>query len=404
LAWRRNQTITTDCRYAGLRVFSSTQRHFVVVAMSLWRKLQTRKNLITVFKHGKIYREQGDFKIYPAIKSVKITDDATFIRIKLPTGLSPDKLTDNLFIFQQVFGKNVVIDGEINYFTITVHNHGLPQQVPYNYTDWQPIIKRLTLPVVIGRDINNQPVVFDLADYPHLLISGETGSGKSSLLRVILTTLMLTKQPTDVRFLLGDLKRSEFGLYRRIKHVDGVHVTTSTLLPALRVIKVEMERRGDLLDKHEATHIKDLPFKLPYLIVAIDEVALLRKEKEIMAIIEDISSVGRSLGVLLILSMQRPDAEVLNGRLKNNLTVRISGRQSNKRNASVAGVEGAETIKISDKGRMIFLLDEPIQVQTPLLAYDEAKELLQPFKTKQPTIEPQPNEFQFGVLEEWRNA
>lgn len=372
--------------------------------MSLWRKLQTRKNLITVFKHGKIYREQGDFKKYPAIKSVKITNDATIIRIKLPTGLSPDKLTDNLFIFQQVFGKNVVIDGEINYFTITVYNHGLPQQVPYNYTDWQPIIKRLTLPVVIGRDINNQPVVFDLANYPHLLISGETGSGKSSLLRVILTTLMLAKQPSDVRFLLGDLKRSEFGLYRRIKHVDGVHVTASTLLPALRVIKVEMERRGDLLDKHEATHIKDLPIKLPYLIVAIDEVALLRKEKEIMAIIEDISSVGRSLGVLLILSMQRPDAEVLNGRLKNNLTVRISGRQSNKRNASVAGVEGAETIKISDKGRMIFLLEEPIEVQTPLLDYDDAKALLEPFKTKQPTNELQANEFQFGVLEEWRNA
>lgn len=365
----------------------------------LWRKLQTRKKLVAVFNHGKIYRAINDRKIFPAIKSVNITADSTIITIKLPTGLDPDTLTDNLYVFQQVFGKNVVIDGEIKHFTITVYNRGLPRKLPYKLSDWQSIIAGMSLPVVIGRDINNQPIAFDLADYPHLLVSGETGSGKSSLLRAILTTLMLAKQPTDVRFLLGDLKRSEFGLYRNIEHVDGVHITAPTLLPALRVIKVEMERRGDLLDKHDVPHIKDLPVKLPYIIVAIDEVALMRREKEIMAIIEDISSVGRSLGVLLILSMQRPDAEVLNGRLKNNLTVRISGRQSNKRNANVAGVDGAEKIKITDKGRMIFALDEPIEVQTPLLEYDKAKALLQPLKTKTANAE-QTNDFEFGLLEE----
>ncbi|MFB7304057.1 FtsK/SpoIIIE domain-containing protein [Heyndrickxia sporothermodurans] len=375
----------------------------------LWATLQARKRLINAFKHANVYRMDGDSYIFPTIRKVDIADDYTKFTLRLPTGLNPYTLTDNLYVFQQIFGPNVVIDGEIKYFTITVYRKGLPKKVPYNLDDWQPIIERMTLPIIVGRDRNNQPQAFDLADYPHVLISGETGSGKSSLLRAVLTTLLLMKSPDDVRFVLGDLKRSEFGLYRNIKHVDDVHVSPRTLLPALRLIKVEMERRGDLLDKHEVTHIKELPDKLPYIIVAIDEVALLRQEKEIMAIIEDISSIGRSLGVLLMLSMQRPDAKVLEGRLKNNLTVRISGRQSNKRNASVAGTEGAEQIKITDKGRMIFVLDEPIEVQSPWIEYDDAKELLAPFKVKKsfdvetnekPT---KSNEFQFGILEAIEN-
>lgn len=374
--------------------------------MTLWATLQARKRLINAFKHANVYRMTGDSYIFPTIRKVELTDDYTKFTLRLPTGLDPDTLTDNLFVFQQGFGPNVVIDGEIKYFTITVYRKGLPKKVPYNLDEWQSVITDKTLPIIVGRDRNNQPQAFDLADYPHLLLSGETGSGKSSLLRAILTTLMLKKSPDDVRFVLGDLKRSEFGIYRNVKHVDGVHVTPRTLLPALRLIKVEMERRGNMLDKNEVTHIKELPDRLPYIIVAIDEVALLRQEKEIMNIVEDISSIGRSLGVHLMLSMQRPDAKVLEGRLKNNLTVRISGRQSNKRNANVAGTEGAETIKITDKGRMIYVLDEPIEVQSPWLEYDEAKRLLEPLKvnsSRDEIVESNRDtcrDFKFGILEE----
>ncbi|NYV68833.1 hypothetical protein HYI36_26565 [Bacillus sp. Gen3] len=318
--------------------------------MNLWATLQARKRLINAFKHAEIYRLAGDSYIFPNIRKVELNDDYTKYTLRLPTGLDPDLLTDNLFVFQQVFGPNVVIDGEIKYFTITVYRKGLPSKVAYNFDEWQSVMTDKTLPIIVGRDRNNQPQAFDLAIFPHILTSGETGSGKSSLLRAVLTTLMLTKSPYDVRFVLGDLKRSEFGLFRNVQHVDGVHVSPRTLLPALRLLKVEMERRGDLLDKHECTHISELPIKLHYIILAIDEVALLRQEKEIMNIIEDISSIGRSLGVHLMLSMQRPDSKVLEGRLKNNLSVRISGRQSNKRNANVAGTAGAEAIKITDKG------------------------------------------------------
>ncbi len=370
--------------------------------MSVWATLQARKRLFSTFKTGDICRKVGDRMLYPAIKRVELADNYTRYTVKLPAGMKPETLTDKIYVFQQTLGKHVNIDGEIRYFTITVYHHGLPSKVPYRLSDWQATVDEMKLPIIVGRDRNNEPVAFDLADYPHVLISGETGSGKSSLLRAVLTTLMLGKQPADVRFVLGDLKRSEFGLYRRMPHVDGVHITASTLLPALRLIDAEMKRRGSLLDKREVTHISELPEKFPYYIVAIDEVALLRKEKEVMAIIEDISSIGRSLGVLLMLSMQRPDAEVLNGRLKNNLTVRISGRQSNKRNAGVAGVDGAEQIKISDKGRMIFALDEPVEVQTPWLAFDDAKRLLAPLKTE-PAVELTPaepaHEFKFGMLD-----
>ena len=141
--------------------------------MNLWATLQARKRLINAFKHAEIYRLAGDSYIFPNIRKVELNDDYTKFTLRIPTGLDPDILTDNLFVFQQIFGPNVVIDGEIKYFTITVYRKGLPRKVPYNLDEWQPTIKNMTLPIIVGRDRNNQPQAFDLADYPHLLLSGE---------------------------------------------------------------------------------------------------------------------------------------------------------------------------------------------------------------------------------------
>ena len=338
--------------------------------MSFLAGLQMRKKLI------KATRLIGvEPKIYYAGKNKVI--------FAIPHGTNPSVIHDNAYVFRQIFGRDIEIVGDLKRFDIVIPSEPIPKTIPYNFDDWVDNISELDLPIVCGIDTVGKRIYYDMADRPHLLISGETGSGKSSLLRVILTTLILLKSPKEVRLLLGDLKRSEFGLFRDLPHVDAVCTDTNTLGTYLNEIKSEMYRRGDLLDAEGATHIRELDVPLPYYVVAIDEVALLRKERRIMDIVEDISTVGRSLGVLLILSMQRPDAKVLEGRLKNNLTVRISGRQSDAINARVAGTPGAELIKQSEHGRMIIALEGDLKrLQAPWLHFKTARDLLYPLKIK----------------------
>lgn len=375
----------------------------------MFAKMKAKKKLISAFKYAGICRTyQYDGKtryVFPKIHDIDINEKRTRFVFTLANGIAPSTVDDNLWIFQQIFGKSIDLDGSLKKYVLNVYEKGLPSKLTYKYEDWSPAITNKTLPIVVGAKLNGQLLAYDMDAYPHLLLSGETGSGKSSLLRVILTTLMLTKSPEELRFVLGDMKRSEFGLYRNIAHVDGVYMSAQSIAPALEKVKKEMERRGKLLDDAEKTHVRELSEKVPYIIVAIDEVALLKNEKEIMQTLEDISSVGRSLGVLLLLSMQRPDHKLMDGKLKNNLTVRISGRQSNENNSRIAGTPGAHEIEIDKKGRMVAVLEKVYEVQSPLLDYDKAKVLLAPLKRENQakTCE---NEvvnqapFQFGLLDE----
>jgi DNA segregation ATPase FtsK/SpoIIIE, S-DNA-T family len=371
-------------------------------------KMKARKELMKAFQLAGIYREHKygnkTYFIFPKVHAVNFDfDEKKLVYVfTLPNGVNPDKVIENEWLFKQCFGNNIEIDGELKKFTIKVFVAEIPRTVRYNYREILPHIEEMKLPIVVGKDLNAKMTAYDMANYPHLLLSGETGSGKSSLLRAILTTLIQFKDETELRLILGDLKRSEFGIFRNCKCVDGVFIKPKDLLVALNEVRKEMKRRGDLLDKAELTHISELPEKLPYIIVVVDEVALLKKDREIMDILEEISSIGRSLGVFLILSMQRPDHRLLDGKLKNNLTVRISGRQSDANNSKIAGTPGAENIKMTDKGRMIFVLEKPKEVQAPLLDVNNAKKILADYKRSEPIEvsqpEPEPEPFEFGIL------
>lgn len=370
----------------------------------LYARMRLRHQLIKMFKDGKIYLkheyEGKDRYKYPKIHNIDWNPQRVRYTFTLPNGVDPDLIKKNEWLIKQHFGEFVEISGKIKKFTIRAYYEGLPDLVDYDYEEFLPFINEMVLPIMCGKDLNGQVLAYDMDEMPHLLITGETGSGKSSTIRSIISTLIQYKNPDELRFLLGDLKRAEFGVYRNVEHVDQVCITEKTLLPALMKIKAEMDRRGDILDQYdEINHVKHLPMKLPYIIVIIDEVALLKKNKAIMNIIEEISSIGRSLGVQLILSMQRADHKLMDGALKNNLTVRISGRQSNDNNSRIAGVPNAHEIDITEKGRMIIVLDKPVQFKAPLLELKEVTKILKPYKKKdEPKSPKMDNVFQFGVL------
>ncbi|MEB8894758.1 FtsK/SpoIIIE domain-containing protein, partial [Bacillus cereus] len=281
-----------------------------------------KHQLIEVFDKAGLYTEHqtrgGKVPIYPKIHAVSSSKESVKYVFTIPNGLDPKTIEKKWFCFQQIFGRNVAIEGNIKKFVLNVFysDAGL-KQYNYSYKRWQPFIKECRLPIVVGRDQFGNLLVYDMVNpnTPHLLIAGETGSGKSSMVRVVLSTLIQYMSPDKLHLYLGDLKNSEFHFLRRVKHVKEVCMEETEMKIMLQKVWKEIRERRKLMEEYEVDHIDEYnklnPDKQkPYILLAIDEVAMLQDEKECMTTIEKISAVGRALGVFLMLSMQRPDAKV----------------------------------------------------------------------------------------------
>lgn len=351
-------------------------------------KQKAKAALFQAFKNGEMgvsysYGENKG-KIYPKIRSVRFDYKNKFViyAFSIPTGMDPKEIKKKDYCFQQVFGKNIEIRGDTKEFTLTVYATVLPSELTYEFGTYSPLFKGMSIPIVAGLDLNGNIIVYDMVKNPHLLIAGETGSGKSTQLRSVLTTLIKTMPPERLELYLCDLKRSEFHLFRHVEHVQGLFNSAKEMMPMLQYLQKEMQNRGDLLDFHEVSHIDDLVKPPPYIVLCIDEVALLQSEKKLMELVEEVSAIGRALGVFLILSMQRPDRKVLDGKLKNNLTVRMGFKCADLINSRIVGTPGSE--KLKKEGRMLLKLpkfSEPKEIQAPYLELEKAKELLEGYKS-----------------------
>jgi DNA segregation ATPase FtsK/SpoIIIE, S-DNA-T family len=339
--------------------------------MKMWAKVKARGALMKVFKDADICKKvkvgEKTHVRYPTIHAVTYepsAEVATYV-FTVPNGFNPEDVLNKYYVFVQHFGESIELKGKYKKFVLKVFFKQLPKVIKYDYEAIAKEIEGMQLPIPCGRNLMNQIVIYDMAQYETLLLSGEIGAGKSSLLRCINTFLIQSRTPEDVQFHLIDMKRSEFGFYRHVEHVKSVSTEIDEVKKVVKELKREREKRGDLLDKHGVVHIDKLPFKLNRIIVCVDEMSLLKGQKDIIKEIEAIGATGRALGIHLILSMQRPDSKLLeSGSLKNNMRIRISGRQSNAMNAKVAGVEGAENIKMNQRGRMKMMMDDIIEFQS----------------------------------------
>lgn len=348
-----------------------------------WEKLKVRKKLIDAFKSGKIHLtyKTADYErlIFPKIHAVDLAKESTTITFTLPNGLNPDLLEKNYYAFQQHFGEGIEIEGEYKKFVLKVFNSSMPSELSYNYKNIQPVIAPFRLGVICGKDRQGEYIAFDLLKQPHILIAGETGSGKSTQLRSILTTMILSKRPEELELYLGDCKKSEFHIFRKVEHVKHVYSNARDIQRMLQHIKKELDERSDLTEIFEVSHVDELPaeHKKPYLVVCIDEFVMLRKDEAIMDILTEIAAIGRTLGVFLILSMQRPNAKVLDTTIRANLTVSMGFKLRDAMESKIVNTPLAH--KIETSGRFIMNSDKLYEIQAPYLTMETAKKLLNPF-------------------------
>lgn len=351
--------------------------------MTFWSRIKLRSKLFKAFNSAGIYltRKTSDDerRIYPKIRAISETDNATSITFTLPNGLDPALLRKHYYVFEQYFGQSIELDGNVKNFTLTLNRRELPDELAYNAVDIAMQVAGHSLGIIAGIDRQGRYVSFDLLKQPHILIAGETGSGKSSLLRAILTTLIITKLPEALQLYLGDCKKSEFHIFRNVEHVQCVLSSGRDIEKMLGHIKKELDERSDLTEVFEVSHVDELPaeHRRPYIVVCIDEFVMLRKNEAIMDILTEVVAIGRTLGVFAILSMQRPNAQVLDTTVRANLTVSMGFKLRDKTEARIVNTPRADEIETS--GRFIMNSDKLRELQAPYLTINQAKKLLQPY-------------------------
>jgi DNA segregation ATPase FtsK/SpoIIIE, S-DNA-T family len=188
-----------------------------------------------------------------------------------------------------------------------------------------------TLPVGLGKDISGRAVFFDLADMPHLLVAGTTGSGKSVMLNALLTSLLLSTDPREVKMVLVDPKRVELTHFARIPHLITPVVTdVKKAANALSWAVAEMERRYEVLERMGARSLDGYNARsekpMPYIVIVIDELADLMMQAA--AKVEDavirIAQKARAVGIHLVVATQRPSVDVITGMIKANIPSRVA--------------------------------------------------------------------------------
>ncbi|MBP9854117.1 MAG: DNA translocase FtsK [Candidatus Omnitrophica bacterium] len=215
------------------------------------------------------------------------------------------------------------------------------------------------LTIALGKDIAGKSMVADLADMPHLLIAGTTGSGKSVCINGIITSILLNASPDEVRFVMVDPKMVELAQYNDIPHLLAPTVTDAKKAAGvLNWVVGEMENRYKRLSKAEVKNITTYNEKgnhMYYIVVIIDELADLMQvsAKGVEGSITRLAQLSRAVGIHLILATQRPSVNVITGVIKANFPARISFKVASKVDSrTVLDMNGAESLL--GKGDMLF--------------------------------------------------
>lgn len=353
----------------------------------LLNHMKQRKQLINAFKLAGIYNtfktENGERKVFPKIHNVP-NDEYNYFVFTLPNGVDPKLIKKNSYVFQQVFGSGATLEGDHKRFTLRIMDSEKISKVDYDFEMMKEKgeKEKIIIPIVCGQDAKDNFHIYDATTLPNLLIFGEPGSGKSSILHVINTTLIRLFSPDQMEFYYADFKQTELNVYEGVKHVKSVCYTTKELMQVLKHLKCLLDKRGELLRQHKVRHINSLPDgqKPPYIVLCIDEFVMIDDETVMRELLQ-IASLGRAYGIYLILSMQRPSHKILSTDVRALLSVRMGFRTVDKRNAMLGETPGSETIaKKGEEGTFFLKMDELTKLRSPYLNEEKTEKILEPYK------------------------
>jgi DNA segregation ATPase FtsK/SpoIIIE, S-DNA-T family len=259
------------------------------------------------------------------------------------------------------------------------------------------------LRMTLGRDVSGVPIIADLAGMPHLLVAGQTGSGKSVGINSFLLSLIFQNSPNDLRMILIDPKRVELVPYNGIPHLlTPVINDPEKTINALKWAVSEMNRRLVQLSKVRVRNIAEFNLKvspeekMPFLVIVIDELAdlMMVAGKEVEGAICRLAQMARAVGIHLIIATQRPSVDVITGLIKANIPTRISFRVAQGVDSkTILDAVGAEDLL--GQGDMLFIppgQSEPVRIQGAFVTTDEVKKVTNAIKLDLGSEEPEYDE------------
>jgi len=240
------------------------------------------------------------------------------------------------------------------------------------------------LPIALGKKIDNENFIVDLATMPHLLMAGATGQGKSVGINAILVSLLYKKHPSHLKFVLVDPKKVELSIYSHIERhflaklpneEDAIITDTKKVISTLNALCIEMDNRYDLLKEAGCRNIKEYNVKfnsrrlnpekghqyLPFIVLVVDEFAdlIMTAGKEIEMPIARLAQLARAVGIHLIIATQRPSVNIITGTIKANFPARVAFKVSSKIDSrTILDAGGAE--QLIGKGDMLISLNGEI--------------------------------------------
>jgi len=266
---------------------------------------------------------------------------------------------------------------------------------------YQEAKRKQRLPLLLGKKANGEPLIADLADMPHLLVAGTTGSGKTVCMNSMIIGLVASHGPEDLRFVMVDPKMVELANYNALPHMLMPVVTDSKKAAlTLQGVVMEMEQRYNLLAAAGVRNIhafntrefiegekldgKPIPKKIPYIVVVIDELAdlMLVARDKVETAIQRLAQLSRAVGIHLVLATQKPSVDVITGVIKANLPARIAFQVTSKIDSRIILDTGGAD-KLIGKGDMLFQppgSPKPLRAQSTFIQDEEIKRIIEYMK------------------------